>query len=51
MLDLLKIDSTKIDLKRIRFLRWTTAASSKKIFIMNPVQLLRYRLGKIDYNV
>ena len=39
MSDPLKIDSTQIDLKRVKIFRWTTTASSKKIVIMNPVQL------------
>ena len=39
MLDPLKIDSTQVGLKRVKILRWTTAASSKKIAIKNPVQL------------
>ena len=50
MSDPLKIDSTQIDLKRVKIFRWTTTASSKKIVIMNLVQLQRYRLSKFDFN-
>ena len=37
--DPLKIDSTQIDLKQVKILRWTNTASSKRTVINNPVQL------------